>query len=369
VISSWVKFNSYSCSAMRVPGSTAGPLLYLQPSPKAKPERYDPYAKFRALREKSADAAAPYRELLDLAALSGTRAADAAAAWCAEWGLLGLLLHRTIRVTLARRDASARFFSAMARRPAQEVPEDAGISGVVTLHHVGARWIEGPVSVHGTALAGVSLEEYARRMGVGAWLRPLGSSLPAQKQEPLAFHPDSVGVASAWLRYFPTIPASPTGHDHPLPTDGERFWRSYAEPLEDFLEAAAFLGRCWTGVSERLPDGRGLRALDPLLDRVELGLALNEDGRSVREIRRTSSLLGALGLMELDDAVGGLRTVHCRYPACGKRLDATRLQDYCSEAHRKNDETRRRRQDPAKRDADNARRKKLRKKKAKETKP
>jgi hypothetical protein len=118
--------------------------------------------------------------------------------WCASYGLLGVLPHRVLQVVLPPR----------AGRQVQYV-------------RIGIGW---------TAVERASGDPLTPIRPAGAILQPLrGVGIT---MEPLH---------RTWARFFPDLPVGDRGtFDYPEPLT-DSFWKSYAEPLPDFLSGARAL--------------------------------------------------------------------------------------------------------------------------------
>ena len=218
--------------------------------------------------------------------------------WCARYGLLGLLLHRTVQVTLAPR-----------------------IGVQIQYTKIGAGWIttERPV----TRKQPFSIP--------GAILQPLRGAGPVAES-----------LSTTWSRFFRDVP-----HDqretfsYPEPFT-KKFWEQYAEPVADFLSGMHALRELHQAVrlfQDRSAKTRRLRKLRAAIGSPHLaaegltagvGLALEWNRARHLQLKWVgSSLLASLAVMMLEDLTYG-RALQC--PGCGRPFVSGAYQArFCSE--------------------------------------
>jgi hypothetical protein len=217
--------------------------------------------------------------------------------WCSSYGLLGVLPHRAIQVTLA---------------PQTEIQ--------MQYTKIGAGWItsERP-------------REWQPVLTPGTVLRPLRGSGPVAES-----------LAVTWSRFFPAVPPDQREtfcYPEPLSAD---FWAQYGEPLADFLSGmralqelhdAIRLFQARSGKEHRIGNLQaafaGSRHLlsEGLIAGVGLALQWNRS-RHVQLKWVASSLLASLATMMLQDVAFG-RALQC--PGCGRAFVSGAYQArYCS---------------------------------------
>lgn len=215
--------------------------------------------------------------------------------WCARYGLLGVLPHRAVQVTLA---------------------PQTGVH--IQYAKFGAGWIA---------------TERQPPLTPGAVLQPLRGV--GSVAEPLS---------ATWSRFFPDVPPDQREtFRYPEPLT-EKFWAMYAEPLADFLSCmhalrelhqATMLFQARSAAERRLGNLQAALAggshLMPEGLVAGVGLALNWD-RSRRSVHLkwvASSLLASLTVMMLQDVAYG-RALQC--PGCGRAFVSGAYQArFCSE--------------------------------------
>jgi hypothetical protein len=218
--------------------------------------------------------------------------------WVADYGLLGILPHCTLQVSLAQ------------RRRAQ-----------VLYTRIGAGWNRVEIPIMG--------EEHSRP--------PSAITLPLRGAGP-QYEPLDV----TWARFFPDVPREQQQlFSYPQPLTDE-FWETYAEPIPEFFSAMHALrelhetirvsqsksnkAQKWQDVHDALTSrplaAEGLlRGLGPALDWSR--------GRQVQLRWVPSSLLAWLAAMMLEDLSYG-RALIC--PACRRPFVSRAYQaQYCSE--------------------------------------
>ncbi len=319
---------------------------YVRPTLGAALERFDPWIEYREARAGHGAQRRPFTDLLELvrdlvigSAPDGDQilpldpqGEERLSRWCGRYGLLGILPHRAHMVTLAPR-----------WEPLEGRQDDLAQTQRQFL-----RTSEGWVT------AGRS--RYLPRAGSGgdeqrvlgavipmskvprSWPRPgvaiQGLLMPAWDHEPLS---------KTWASFFPDVPHKEREtYPYPAPLS-EAFWRSYAEPVSDFFEAATLLLGVVQGLKPIGPlstasEGAlaGVRArmdtLHKLAETVSPALEPTEDG-GFHQRWLASTLLGAFAMMVLLDLTEQNRLLECE--ACGRLFVTTSYQArYCSDTCR-----------------------------------
>lgn len=291
--------------------------LYLAAAPGTSFEVFDPWdermgdaaiERVSGVRAGQRAEQAPYETLTDLLALPGLDRARVAMApqlsldaeravlnWCRRYGLLGLGLHEHRAITMAGE----------------------------RWEWTGGTWITGPGSRHLRLEAAPS----------GVERRPLGGS-GDWASAPL-WH---------WRGYFPDLEDAPES-EIPRPL-GAGFWQGYAEPLEEFLQAAHLLSDVLAAASRTRGDDGVARRMrvalffNKFLDRVHPIVALGSS-RPWEGRWSAPSLLAVLAMMGRDDLMGA--SLHgCASPDC-RRLFRSKAHaaTYCSDRCRSRETKRR----------------------------
>ena len=213
--------------------------------------------------------------------------------WCDRYGLLGVLPHRISQMTLNPKDDQQRQYI-----------------------RIGIGWME---IVRDT------------RNPLTTAVRPNATVLDLRGVVPLV-EPLSTTLA----RFFPAIPVEEQEtYEYPQPLS-DRFWKLYAEPLQDFLSAARVLREILTAlrfqrsfrlrhVHAALTGGPPI-VISALMAPIGVGAQMRRG--SVRSIDLVSgSLLASLTLMLLED-LAGARALQC---PCGRLFMSRAYQArYCS---------------------------------------
>ncbi len=325
---------------------------HVRPAAKAVLERYDPWFDYRRSRASGGDGAAPpYQALLDLLAdlrvrpvgASGRRQALSSTgevqllAWCARYGLLGVLLHQTAMVTFPPR-----------WEPADPTP--SRWTGKEPLWAVQWRYVRTNAGwdarrdvrlvkgVHDLKRAAKQRSRIIPHKDRPMWCRPARVIIQRLetgewRQEPLT---------ATWARFFPGIPVTNWETSAYPPPGTNEFWRLYEEPIEDFLRAALLLRTALEGLAHSEPwdkaseadrvwimDGR--HQLHVLTAPITPAMFLRQDG--IWEQRWIApSLLASFAGMALQDLTEQRRLLRCANVTC-RRLFATAAwqAQYCSE--------------------------------------
>lgn len=251
--------------------------------------------------------------------------------WCSEHGLLGLLPHRTHAAFL------------VPRYEWTSIDERVDLAPVQRVHS----WARGVWTTEiRVALDEVISDADVSRPGgelVSADALPHGWTSPVAVFSPLdELRPEPVPLEKAWGRFFPEANGQA---DYPYPSPaGLRFWRSYAEPLDEFLAAARLFSGAVRGIAEAQHDedrealGRHVRILETLAAAASPHLRRSEASAGGLELTQywvTPSLLSSYVLMALFDVAGGRRLRVCADPKCRMPFRSSAYQSaYCSERHR-----------------------------------
>lgn len=305
----WWRFSEYEIFEGR----------FVRPAHGAKLELYEPWEDYRTARARKQPT--PYESALELSAHLRFSRADRKKGqesgaeyvlvpeseakllgWCAEHGLLGVLLQQTRLVALAPTKEKSK----------QEL-------GRTTYHRTSTGWL----ADHATP------EE--------DWLRPHVVLQPWRGSE----GPEPIltieGLSHTWSRFFPDVPENQKEtYDYPHPTSPE-FWEVYAEPVDLFVDALRSLRAAISKFrGDELKKGitedtwRFHLALDPLNQLVgSTHPVLEPQGSSVRQKWYSPSLLSMFAMMALLDLDGGGRILRC--VVCDKLFFSDAWQaKYCS---------------------------------------
>ncbi len=319
---------------------------YIRPAPDARLERFDPWSEYREARAGHGAERRPYTDLLELvrdlvigSAPDGDQilpldpqGEERLSRWCATYGLLGILPHRAHMVTL----------------PPRWEPLEGRQDYLVQAQRQFFRTSEGWVTAGRSRYppkAGSGGDEQRVRGAVipmskvpRSWPRPgvaiQDLLMPAWEHEPLS---------KTWASFFPEVPHEEREtYPYPAPLS-DAFWRSYAEPVSDFFEAATMLLNVVLGLKPigRLStasegDRAGVRVrmdtLHKLAETVSPALEPAEDG-GFRQRWLASTLLGAFAMMVLLDLTEQRRLLQCE--ACGRLFVTKSYQAiYCSDTCR-----------------------------------
>lgn len=289
----------------------------IRPAPGASLQPVDPWRR----------ATVAYEALLQLPQLYlDDQAAGTAAAlkWCQRYGLLGVLPHRTLQVTLAprwRRDPDEPGSLSVSRTTYMQAP-GGWVTWtrwrVATTHDVGSPPREG-------ALVASPPADWTP----SATLRPL--------TEPCA--PATEPLSRTWARYFPGVPFDQSDtFDYPEPGTAD-FFDGYAEPVGAFIAAVAEFADALRGLQSRATIPTALFRLNALAG--SGGLVLRQDGRDLRLGWVAGSLLGVLAIQAMQDCAAGAVRVCGR---CERLFKTTAYQGaYCSPKCRQTMQKRRQR--------------------------
>ncbi len=301
---------------------------YIRPAPGAAFVRCDPWDHYRLARQhgKQEDLT-PYQELLRLADIrfvfnQGRFVAEADDAqklleWCNRYGLLGVLLHRVQEVRLAPR--WHRMMLLPSPKPNVLFPTQRRITRAATGWR--SQYIQRShdyVIQDEPDREGSLVEEGLRPadMTAGAWVRKID-----------AFDWQWESLSKTWARFFPDTPREEREtREYPLPLS-EEFWREYAEPLDQFVNAVRALEDALRYLQEPTEVRRGRDKINALAGDVNLTLLTSEEG--FRQAWVSTSLLGTLAAMAIFDLAGGKRVLRCQ--TCGRPfVSGSPSARYCS---------------------------------------
>jgi hypothetical protein len=288
---------------------------YITPAADAKWLSFDPW--------EEVESTARHESLMQL--ISNTRRGkgpsvdnyQAVEKWVSQNGLLGLLHQRVREVTLAPRESSQRSrlggFEPCSTRYVR-----TGGGWATDLQGAPPRTDSAPVphdGSRGRRTPGVVLDPPFRR-----------DTSPGLISEPLR---------ATWASYFPGIPVRDReGFAYPRPNSLE-FFKLYAEPVSEFLRVGSLLLDSSDGLSAQEPlDETGalrddakfiklgrnrssLRFLNGLSESAA-PIGIPDGGGGLRQAWWTPSLLGAIALMTLNAATGGMSPRICAAEGCGE---------------------------------------------------
>ena len=300
---------------------------YLKPAPSASLEWYDPWKEYAAARDRQINGDVAYDHLQN--ALQGVRPSASIRRssslpprlsrfsydsglileWCRNYGLLGVLLHKTMSMAFRTRSKGGR-----------NVQWSTG------------RWLSVKQPDDGKTPRKFAdlLKDERQHAEPHAMVR---RALNEVRREPLT---------GTWKEFFPRIPPKEVA-GHPFSTpETASFWRMYAEPVDEFILAATQVRAAVDGLCRSAKNGPRSdypmceEALAALLAPTTVIAPITK--RGVVLTWASPSLLGYLGLMLLQDITRVGRVITC--PDCGHRKVSKRG-IYCSIKCRKNAETRR----------------------------
>lgn len=248
--------------------------------------------------------------------------------WCGEHGLLGVLLHCTLSVTLAARWAPDPLQVGLDPDSVAEKRADLVRPMLTQYQRANGGWIrirslsvvdgQSTVRTNATRIRGTVVKSTAQPK---EWPGPhaIMQDFPpivGWRTEPLT---------QTWARFFPMTPRREAETClYPIPGT-EEFWRQYAEPVEVFVQAAiAFREMClWLGHphDETAPNTdkawlrkTALETLNALIAPISLTATQNQD--NLQPAWRAPSLTGIFAIMIVRDLTARRRPLLCA--ACGK---------------------------------------------------
>ena len=330
----------------------------IRPGSRAKLERYDPWEDYRAARRGKRQGGhrkpvmtLPYQSLLDFIE-KAHRAGPTAlfkptpevesdiASWCAQHGLLGILLHRARSVTLAarwRRDdprsSKPGYLLLPVARKFNRLP-DAWESKEVHLFDGGQKYrLDENPNLEGQLVSAGDLREQS----------PDGYAEILQHAD--SFDWQQEPIAETWGAFFPNVPKRDREtHQYPQPLTDE-FWAAYAEPIGEFVSAAVTLANAVQGLAllrqnppSKLTGNQSLawqRAhydMAALVNQVSAyPLIPDRQSGTIRQIWVSPSLLASFAMMAFQDLAEGkaLSCAHCERIFVSDAWQATYCSDKC----------------------------------------
>lgn len=288
---------------------------YIRPVESAELESYDPWVTYHHAWEHTSEKKTPLVQLLDLYRDLGYPATEVDLGeegqarilqWCREYGLLGILLH-TVNTVVLHPPVKLPYYSV------KGLPKTITRS---TYFKTSSGWLHQQDSI----LSGDSEEQYTLSTTIGE------AAL------------DRKTLSDYWGLFFPKVNPRDYYYYVPSETPGwkERFWRAYAEPVDEFLKALGILHRAIERTAYIVEDdsnwhdsktevfNEGMNTLHGLTDGVSPVLV--PQGNKFEQRWSSPSLLASLAMMALQDSVG---VRHVRRCVCG-RLFVTSKALYCS---------------------------------------
>lgn len=307
----WWRFSSYRLDR-----------ACIRPAIGAKLVQYDPW---RFLGQKPS----PYTSLLQMHkslrfSFTGeldSRSSANLLSWCSEYGLLGILPHVTVSASLALR--WKRLGDVLI--PLKSVYRRQGSSWTTDQDRITMDRQPYNVKALNKLYSNRKVIEQERRGRAVIHGLQYDHSSPSYKIEPLK---------EAWGRFFPDVTVSEQDtFEYPIPTSDE-FWKSYAEPLHDFLSVVQYLEQGLEAINSLTkPAGssyedRQSRILNLLVEPVSPAITHTNQRFQIRW--DSPSLLGALAIMAiLDLTEPGAKILAC--PVCGIPFASKSYQAmYCS---------------------------------------
>jgi len=217
----------------------------IQPTKKAKLKTYDPWNVYEEERKNRKGRRTPYESLIELIGSLTFQVTDEKLYeltpksesnllhWCSQYGLLGILPHRSLMARLVPRWDTIH-------------PDDTGdllfpfqdtlIRTNTGWKHVGSAKVvgESALPLRGNPkkrgqLAPTKHQSTQPFEGVVLW-QEWGNGQ-------YSFEP----LEKTWSRFFPRVPTEKReSWDYPMPLS-ENFWKMYAEPVEEFVQGAQIL--------------------------------------------------------------------------------------------------------------------------------
>lgn len=302
------------------------------PAPGAKLEQYSPWDGFNMASPSRSEE--PYQRFLGLiddlkfepeANGSVRPTADSEArllAWCSEFGLLGVLVHEAIHVSLAPRWRPSNFIKGA--RGELALSPDAR-----TFSRVGGGWQPYGVQfksepfnvvVDDAALLDVLVDP------LDAGDTPSPHVILQNIENGLVF---KERLNERWSEFFPGVPnGEEETFDYPTPLTVE-FWRSYAEPLKDFLRAGIALKRAIvSAMPPHIEGGETDSLLSPLLSPIAPTVVPDDNG-APQMVWLCKTLLSSLAMMASIELTSGVKFDRCL--VCQRFFTSKSLRGaYCS---------------------------------------
>ena len=323
----WVRFDGYEI----LDG-------LIRPRPRSEMVEYDPWEMYREQLE-SKEGSAPYLPLIEAVGDVGMgeggkltrplkpREEDAILAWCRQYGLLGVLPHEALSVTLAAR------WDYMKRAAGEQGGwENDPHQMALQVRYLRAGGVWKPAMT-----CTISREEPLRSppRGSPSEIIPAdGAAFDTPKVLLLRMGKSEVEVeklGTSWVRHFPTVPAE-EAETFPYPCPGTpSFWKLYAEPVDEFVGAVLRLKHALESVAERgLKGSSPTGAFAPLVGPV--GMAIETSADSVLDTRWIyPTLLASLSGMVVRDTSANRRIRRCQAAPCNNLFVSSAWQaKYCS---------------------------------------
>jgi len=310
----------------------------IQPTKKAKLKTYDPWNVYEKARLKKKGLCTPYESLNELIGslsfqitkeklyeLSPTSESNLLN-WCSQYGLLGILPHRSLMAKFTPRWDTMH-------------PDDSGDE----LYNVQLNFIR--------ISAGWKYVRTARIMPLRQTPKKRGQLAPTLHKSNQPFEEvvlwqewedgqySFAPLEKTWRPFFPRGPSEKgESWDYPMPLS-EKFWKMYAEPVEEFLQGARILKSalaelsCLPKKKSKLTNEEihrslfGRKLLHSLVDGMCPVLDIINDKFQQRWM--APSLLGSLAMMALQDLGEQRGFLVCR--VCNKLFVSKAYQaTYCS---------------------------------------
>jgi len=340
----WWKFDGYELFTQTTEEIEQS---YIRPTSTSRVQGYDPWLNYRhaAVDPRDPDVKrlryTPYQGLVDLIEDIDSRPRSKRASlemdaesetrllqWCSQNGLLGILPHVSRQLTLAPVWKPLVFSGHQV--------EGIVVPNIERYSRTATGWSQG-ASFHlfGSGIPPVTQQEFQPGDVVGSDYLPVEFAPPSAivqsgllnielRQEPLS----TIG------RSFPSVPIwEQEKYQYPMPLSPD-FWRMYAEPLDDFLEAARALATAIRAMSktnaERSTErAEGAKILTSLIAPVMVSVYLDEEGEPRQQLA-SPSLLSSYAFMAMLDLTRG--TVYeCKNRKCGRIYISDAWQSlYCS---------------------------------------
>ena len=244
--------------------------------------------------------------------------------WCAKHGLLGILSHRVQAITLPARWQPIVEESSLLQPTSRAYLRTSSDWRTISRAHIRGT---GDGRVEGAIVGEHDLPAGCPRPGV--IIRKLGH--PKWEQEDLD---------QSWATYFPDVPREQAAeYQYPRPHT-EAFWRLYAEPVKEFIAAAARLRDAIEPIEKRKPvkqlserEGsaliRGLEMLTELTAPVSITVDVDLEGQPFTRWV-SPALLSSFAAMAVQDLCFGRHIRECQ--ACRKPFVSDAWQAlYCTE--------------------------------------
>lgn len=328
---------------------------YVRPAPACGIERYDPWDCFAAdeFAETETLSRPPHEELLGLIqrfnfeprpgpgpiVKPDETSANELAAWCSRYGLLGILPHHALQIALLPRWLPYKS-EPTTLVPSQIVYARTAAGWSTFIHQIATpRW---RIRDDHPTKTGMPISPFdkdlKKRLITKNW--PSAGVIMRELRTGMIY---TLSLSEMRERYFPDVPAAEAEtYFYPAPTS-EKFWRSYAEPIWDFVEISKTLTQAISVLGRREPlksaDPKAREVVQVALDRlhdivghVSPCLSPNpDDDGSFRQDWCSTSLIGTLGMMCLLDLRGTKWTMVCANDKCKTMVFTKAYQRrYCS---------------------------------------